>query len=123
MRGRMRPTSRYVGLAADCILSPGRGILVPRLTPLAERGLWHAGMRRARPQAVRGAGSLAMQARPAGAHGHQVLRREAERRVRGPVLQGAAARATAPGRDGGDRGAERLHRAAARHVCLFHQND
>ena len=50
-----------------------------------------------------------MQARPAGAHGHQMLRREAERRVRGPVLQGAAARATAPGRDGGDRGAERLH--------------
>lgn len=49
-------------------------------------------MRRARLQAVRGAGSLAMQARPAGAHGHQVLRREAERRVRGPVLQGVAAR-------------------------------
>ena len=49
-------------------------------------------MRRARLQAVRGAGSLAMQARPAGAHGHQMLRREAERRVRGPVLQGAAAR-------------------------------
>ena len=33
-----------------------------------------------------------MQARPAGAHGHQVLRREAGRRVRGPVLQGAVAR-------------------------------
>ena len=47
-------------------------------------------MRRARLQAVRGAGSLAMQARPAGAHGHQMLRREAERRVRGPVLQGAS---------------------------------
>jgi hypothetical protein len=37
-----------------------------------------------------------MQAWPAGAHGHQMLRREAERRVRGPVLQGVAARATAP---------------------------
>ena len=62
---------------------------MPKLTPLAKRGLWHAGMRRARLQAVRGAGSLAMQARPAGAHGHQMLRREAERRVRGPVMQGA----------------------------------
>ena len=94
---------------------------MPRLTTLAERGLWHAGMRRARLQAVRGAGSLAMQARPAGAHGHQVLRREAERRVRGPVLQGAVARATTPGRDGGDRGAERLHRAAARRMQTSHQ--
>ena len=89
---------------------------MPKLTPLAKRGLWHAGMRRARLQAGRGAGSLAMQARPAGAHGHQMLRREAERRVRGPVLQGAAARATAPGRDGGDRGAERLHRGHVHHV-------
>ena len=40
-------------------------------------------MRRARLQAARAAGSLAMQARPAGAHGRKVLRREAERRVRG----------------------------------------
>ena len=62
-----------------------------------------------------------MQAWPAGAHGHQMLRREAERRVRGPVLQGAVARATAPGRDGGDRGAERLHRAAARRMQTSHQ--
>ena len=98
-----------------------RGILVPKLTPLAKRGLWHAGMRRARLQAGRGAGSLAMQARPAGAHGHQMLRREAERRVRGPVLQGVAARATTPGRDGGDRGAERLHRAAARRMLTSHR--
>ena len=120
-RGPRLTEGLIVGLAADCILSPGRGILVPKLTPLAKRGLWHAGMRRARLQAGRGAGSLAMQARPAGAHGHQMLRREAERRVRGPVLQGVAARATTPGRDGGDRGTERLHRAAARRMHTSHQ--
>ena len=43
--------------------------------------------------------------------------RGAERGRRGPVLQGAPVRETAPDRDGGDRGAERLHRAPAQSVC------